>query len=92
MNQEGIMTIEKAKNLLDKSIKYIGQEVEIISLSARDNKFNTKLYRIVDTFSFAWSIDDTEPNIDAWAKLETRDGQKIIVSLQKILNNLEKAS
>ena len=92
MNHTEVMTIEKAKGLLDKSIKYIGQEVEIISVSAKDNKFNTNLYRIVDTFSFAWSIEDTEPNVDAWAKLETRDGQKMIVSLQKIINNLEKAS
>jgi hypothetical protein len=92
MNHQEVMTIEKAKDLLDKSVKYIGQEVEVISLSARDNKFNTSLYTIVDTFSYAWSIEDTEPTIDAWARLEARDGQKMIVSLQKILHNLEKAS
>ena len=92
MNHYEVMTIEKAKELLDKSEKYIGTEVEIISLSAKDNKFNTSSYKIVDTFSFAWSIEDTEPTIDAWARLETRDGQKMIVSLQKMLSNLEKAS
>ncbi|MGP8214107.1 MAG: hypothetical protein ACLQQ4_00950 [Bacteroidia bacterium] len=86
------MNIEKAKELLDKSLQYIGREVEIISLSAKDNKFNTNNYRIVDTFSYAWSIEDTEPSIDAWARLETRDGQKIIVSLQKMIHQLEKAS
>ncbi len=92
MNHIEVMTIGKAKELLDKSEKYIGTEVEIISLSAKDNKFNTSSYRLIDTFSYAWSIEDTEPTIDAWARLETRDGQRIIVSLQKILNNLEKAS
>jgi hypothetical protein len=92
MNHQEVMTIEKAKELLDKSLKYIGTEVEIISLSAKDNKFNTNSYRIVDTFSFAWSIEDTEPTIDAWARLETLDGQKIIVSLQKMLSTLEKTS
>lgn len=94
MNYNEVMTIEKAKELLDKSVKYIGKEVEIISLSAKDNKFNTSSYRIVDTFSYAWSIsiEDTEPVIEAWARLETSDGQKIIVSLQKILYTLEKAS
>lgn len=92
MNHEELMTIEKAKDLLDKSNKYIGKEVEIISLCAKDNKFNTSLYKIVDTFSYAWSTEDTEPTIDAWATLETNDGQKIIVSLQKMMMNLEKAS
>ncbi len=92
MNHLEIMTIEKAKELLDKSTRFIGKEVEIISLCAKDNKFNTSKYRIVDTFSYAWSIEDTEPTIDAWANLETREGQKIVVSLQKIINNLEKAS
>lgn len=92
MNHQEIMTIEKAKELLEKSVKFIGKEIEVISLSAKDNKCNSNSYRIVDTFSYAWSIEDTEPTIDAWAKLETKDGQKIIVSLQKILNNLEKAS
>ncbi|HTB06207.1 MAG TPA: hypothetical protein VK806_04575, partial [Bacteroidia bacterium] len=87
-----IMNLEKAKELLDKSIKYIGKEVEIISLSAKDNKFDTSMYRIVDTFSYVWSAEDMEPTVDAWAKLETRDGKKIFVSLQKMLNNLEKAS
>lgn len=92
MNHYEIMNIEKAKDLLDRSLKYIGKEIEIISLSAKDNKFNTSTYTIVDTFSYAWSIEDTEPTVDAWAKLETHDGQKIIVSLQKMIHNLEKAS
>lgn len=86
------MTIEKAKELLDKSEKFIGKEVEIVSLCAKDNKFNTSLYRIVDTFSYVWSIDDMEPTIDAWANLETKDGKRMVVSLQTILTNLEKAS
>ena len=86
------MTIEKAKELLEQSEQIIGTEVEVVSLSARDNKFNTNRYRIVDAFSFAWSIEDMEPVVDAWAKLETRDGKKMVVSLQSILNNLKKAS
>jgi len=86
------MTIDKARELLDKSVKFIGKEVEVVSLCAKDNKFNTSLYRIVDTFSYEWSIDDMEPSVDAWANLETRDGKKMVVSLQTILNNLEKAS
>ena len=48
MNHHEIMTIEKAKELLDKSVKFIGKEVEIISLCAKDNKFNSNSYRIVN--------------------------------------------
>jgi len=86
------MTIDKAKELLDRSEKYIGREIEIVSMSAKDHKFSTNLYRIVDAFSYEWSFEDMEPTVDAWAKLETRDGRKMVVSLQTILNNLEKAS
>jgi hypothetical protein len=84
------MTTEKAKELIDRAKLFIGQELEIKTSDKASGQFITTNYRFIDTAAFTWAVQNENPTVDLWAKLETIDGSnRITIGLEKIVRHFE---